>query len=1164
MASPQPQRQQQQHQQRTVAIVAIQSSQQQQQQQQQQRQQPVASSEPPQPPPTESTSQRSLPAQLPSQRWAPPASVTDHVTSGSVPHHSKSLVRVGYYEIGKTIGKGNFAVVRLGTHIVTQSKVAIKIIDKHQLDEENLQKIFREIQVMKQLRHPHIVKLYQVMESQQMIYLVTEFAQNGEIFDFLVDNGPMSEAAARQKFKQIVSAIKYCHERHVVHRDLKAENLLLDSDMNIKIADFGFSNFFTPGAPLSTWCGSPPYAAPELFEGREYDGPKADIWSLGVVLYVLVCGALPFDGGTLQMLRSRVLSAKFRIPYFMTTDCEELIRHMLVIEPERRYTTDQILLHRWMRGPQGSRPPSPLLETQNSVSSDNGSASSDEENELIIEHMLQIPNSTRDDIVTSVRENRFDNYAAIFHLLKEKLRMEPMQTLLPVVASHQRKSSITTGVVERPPISPPSLSNDSAGSNSNSNSSPLGSTTPSASPGLAGPPPVGPHDRVLDWTKDVLNHSESSLEKFGENSEQDTDEDGSNGPKDMYQVIRRHTVGPEEDARQGPTPPILRVPLPISALPHTNLPANLPLVQNESPQNFSVKDQHLLKPPGAFGSTAAGQGIFRRASDGGANISVHYHNRFDHYFNYNYTNYGQPPHLQQQQQQQQQQQTQAGPSLGGYSQPPYRTLSPQQRDLSPRRNRDEAGPSHDVELSPRRLLRAREREAAAVAGMAEAAGGAGASAWFRNQMMSGGRQRRSGLIALLDKQQQSHHLTRRCSEGGGSPPPLALMTPGGTTPHMVKALQQEHQMLQQKHHGATLSDSERAEVQRRHTIHVQQMQQQAQHQQRLQTGALNLSMSSPPSIASSPVHTPSGHAPLSPQLARLASQQTVLSQLQRLQLQFSNIDDPSSRSSTPSPPVRIPQLVVTDLSPMMMPPPSSAAAMSAGAMAAAVQATATSGSSGSSNSSNGGGGPLGTPLSTPLGTPGNSGYIPHISITDEKGEDCALYSPTRWVDSTTLDDSSPTTSGGAATAGGLPTICEHDNLFEPQTVYRRGSAENDYEDIMDYDHTAGGHASAHIGGATPIDMLQKTPSGSLCIQLSLQQGRQGSLGEIQRALGERAADLVLSRSERGLIAFEPQGVVQVELELDHMLLKMRRLSGDSGDYSRLCHRLIECMDLVVG
>ncbi|KAJ2951831.1 hypothetical protein O0L34_g13994 [Tuta absoluta] len=128
----------------------------------------------------------------------------------------------------------------------------------------------------------------------------------------------MAEQAARKKFWQILSAVEYCHERRIVHRDLKAENLLLDANMNIKIADFGFSNYYAQGELLATWCGSPPYAAPEVFEGKRYTGPEIDIWSLGVVLYVLVCGALPFDGSTLQSLRDRVLSGRFRIPYFMS------------------------------------------------------------------------------------------------------------------------------------------------------------------------------------------------------------------------------------------------------------------------------------------------------------------------------------------------------------------------------------------------------------------------------------------------------------------------------------------------------------------------------------------------------------------------------------------------------------------------------------------------------------------------------------------------------------------------------------------------------------------------------------------------------------------------------------------------------------------------------
>uniref|UniRef100_A0A8C7I8E3 non-specific serine/threonine protein kinase n=1 Tax=Oncorhynchus kisutch TaxID=8019 RepID=A0A8C7I8E3_ONCKI len=229
-------------------------------------------------------------------------------------------------------------------------QVAIKIVDKTQLDDENLKKIFREVQIMKMLRHPHIIRLYQVMETERMIYLVTEYASGGEILvNHLVAHGRMAEKDARRKFKQIVAAVHFCHCRNIVHRDLKAENLLLDHNLNIKIADFGFSNLFSRGQLLKTWCGSPPYAAPELFEGKEYDGPKVDIWSLGVVLYVLVCGALPFDGSTLQNLRARVLSGKFRIPFFMSTDCEYLIRHMLVLEPSRRLSMEQICKNKWMK-----------------------------------------------------------------------------------------------------------------------------------------------------------------------------------------------------------------------------------------------------------------------------------------------------------------------------------------------------------------------------------------------------------------------------------------------------------------------------------------------------------------------------------------------------------------------------------------------------------------------------------------------------------------------------------------------------------------------------------------------------------------------------------------------------------------------------------------------
>ncbi|XKL67986.1 hypothetical protein PGB90_003477 [Kerria lacca] len=255
---------------------------------------------------------------------------------------------IGKYKLLKTIGKGNFAKVKLAKHVPTGKEVAIKIIDKTQLNPSSLQKLFREVRIMKMLDHPNIVKLFQVIETDKTLYLVMEYASGGEVFDYLVLHGRMKEKEARAKFRQIVSAVQYCHQKKIIHRDLKAENLLLDSEMNIKIADFGFSNEFTPGNKLDTFCGSPPYAAPELFQGKKYDGPEVDVWSLGVILYTLVSGSLPFDGSTLRELRERVLRGKYRIPFYMSTDCENLLKKFLVLNPAKRASLETIMKDKWM------------------------------------------------------------------------------------------------------------------------------------------------------------------------------------------------------------------------------------------------------------------------------------------------------------------------------------------------------------------------------------------------------------------------------------------------------------------------------------------------------------------------------------------------------------------------------------------------------------------------------------------------------------------------------------------------------------------------------------------------------------------------------------------------------------------------------------------------
>uniref|UniRef100_A0A8C9YLB4 non-specific serine/threonine protein kinase n=1 Tax=Sander lucioperca TaxID=283035 RepID=A0A8C9YLB4_SANLU len=245
---------------------------------------------------------------------------------------------VGNYRLLKTIGKGNFAKVKLARHILTGREVAIKIIDKTQLNPNSLQKVI----------YPPSLSLFEVIETERTLYLVMEYASGGEVFDYLVAHGRMKEKEARAKFRQIVSAVQYCHQKHIVHRDLKAENLLLDADMNIKIADFGFSNEFTMGNKLDTFCGSPPYAAPELFQGKKYDGPEVDVWSLGVILYTLVSGSLPFDGQNLKELRERVLRGKYRIPFYMSTDCENLLKRFLVLNPAKRGTLEQIMKDRWI------------------------------------------------------------------------------------------------------------------------------------------------------------------------------------------------------------------------------------------------------------------------------------------------------------------------------------------------------------------------------------------------------------------------------------------------------------------------------------------------------------------------------------------------------------------------------------------------------------------------------------------------------------------------------------------------------------------------------------------------------------------------------------------------------------------------------------------------
>lgn len=320
------------------------------------------------------------------------------------------LAKIGFYELGETLGEGNFAKVRLGTHVLTGEPVAVKIIDKTKLDKVTQKKLYREVRIMKLLNHPNIVRLYEVIDTPRALHLIMEYAQGGEVFDYLVAHGRMKERDARKHFRQIISAVEYCHSLHVIHRDLKAENLLLDEKLNVKIADFGFSNQFNPGETLNTWCGSPPYAAPELFEGRDYSGPEVDIWSLGVVLYVLVCGCLPFDGSTMQKLRARVIAGRYRIPFYMSTECEGLIKKMLQVDPAKRIPIADLKKDKWFNeGFENEQLPS--LEQLTLT---------DEQKEQVLDEIEKM-GIERANIEKSINEKSYDYLAATYYLIADRL-----------------------------------------------------------------------------------------------------------------------------------------------------------------------------------------------------------------------------------------------------------------------------------------------------------------------------------------------------------------------------------------------------------------------------------------------------------------------------------------------------------------------------------------------------------------------------------------------------------------------------------------------------------------------------------------------------------------------------------------------------------------------
>lgn len=261
---------------------------------------------------------------------------------------------IGPWKLGRTLGRGATGRVLLATHKVNGQKAAVKVVSKSDLDEDEIQKptqgglpygIEREIIIMKLLTHPNVLRLYDVWETSKNLYLVLEYVEGGELFDLLVERGPLQESEAIKYFRQIILGTAYCHALGICHRDLKPENLLLDSNLNVKLADFGMAALESNGKLLETSCGSPHYAAPEIVSGLKYHGFASDVWSCGVILFALLTGRLPFDDENIRDLLLKVQAGSFEMPTDISFEAADLIAKMLTVNPDQRIKTNLILKH---------------------------------------------------------------------------------------------------------------------------------------------------------------------------------------------------------------------------------------------------------------------------------------------------------------------------------------------------------------------------------------------------------------------------------------------------------------------------------------------------------------------------------------------------------------------------------------------------------------------------------------------------------------------------------------------------------------------------------------------------------------------------------------------------------------------------------------------------
>jgi serine/threonine protein kinase len=257
--------------------------------------------------------------------------------------------RIADYQVIEDLGEGSFSKVRKAMHVVTGDIFALKVMTRPGTsDPLRTKTIQREVEVWLHMNHPNVIKMHNVFESGEKLCLVLDYADGGDLKSILSNTGPLSDAAARRYFTQIIDAIDYIHSQNAVHRDLKPENVLVDGDGHLKVTDFGLSRLVEGNGLMSSKCGTPSYVAPEVFMSDEYAGPPVDVWSAGVILFEMLTGRLPFMGRTAGELAAKIAGVKVRYPVTLSNEARDLLSHIFVVDPTQRYTSDQIRAHPWL------------------------------------------------------------------------------------------------------------------------------------------------------------------------------------------------------------------------------------------------------------------------------------------------------------------------------------------------------------------------------------------------------------------------------------------------------------------------------------------------------------------------------------------------------------------------------------------------------------------------------------------------------------------------------------------------------------------------------------------------------------------------------------------------------------------------------------------------